>query len=684
MALHYPLEKRGLDILKMIIYANGPVSIRAITEQIGISRRSVYYDLEKIDDWLKANSLEPLIRDRSKGISVSKEEEYRIQQMLFSDNDQGMRIFTPLERERLIICTIILCSRPVYMEDFMEWCGVSRNTTVNDLKNVSSLLEKNHLKLRYIVKEGYRITGDPIRAMALFCLYFPQFQQYFADYILSSQQMEYVEEYHLRLKKIESRLQAEYVYGILPSLAVLTASLVNRRAAGHIKDDFSFSDADRTAVTGTPEYRMVEEQFPELIPNDRLYLSLHLLGSRFQTVDIMEEKDDGYAAEIARKLINSFEEITGISCGTNVDLWKALTAHMKTSLYRYRYGIQLGNPMLDQIRQQYKEVFELTKAAFLRISDENQLHVSDAEIAYLALHFGGYINMKRQQTRTYSIMVICPNGVGTSNMIRQEILRLIPNVEKVEVRPLRDYHPDEAFDVIVSTVPIPNEPRLINVNPILTDLDKIALLRRCMQTGPSASTQIEQILEIGRKYIRSDSFDAFSQDIHNYFRSLGNPELPKENYGFGLMSFLTASHIQYIGKSMDWEEAIRLSCYPLLIDDSITEHYVDAIVTAQREKQHYMFLMEGLVLAHAQTEEGVKKVDVAMTICREPVIMGNKKAARVIIALAAEDQTKHIQILNDILELFSRAEAIPALCHKETLPEVLDYISNSLETSGSN
>ena len=69
-----------------------------------------------------------------------------------------------------------------------------------------------------------------------------------------------------------------------------------------------------------------------------------------------------------------------------------------------------------------------------------------------------------------------------------------------------------------------------------------------------------------------------------------------------------------------------------------------------------MFLADGLVLAHAAIEKGVKQLDVALCTFKHPVTFLNGKQARIIIVLCAEDQTKHIRILNDVLNIFSKKE----------------------------
>ena len=680
--MNYPLEKRCKDILDLILHSDGPVSVSLIMEKFGISRRTAYYDLDRIDEWLNANGFSYLSRDRAKGIRISRSETSAIQELLLQEN--AVKILTPLERERLIICILIICSRPVFSEDLMNWCTVSRNTTVNDIKNVGQFLKKNKLILKYLPKEGYVILGDPIRSRALFCLYYPQFAGFFNRYIYADSQKTVIESFYLRLKNVEKRLDAEFITGTLATLAVLTASLRNQTKVTQRQNlksgnSLNIPNKDVEQIRQTREYELVSNQFEELNENERLYLSLQLLGSRLQEVPVLTEESSSKAADFAKKLTKSFEEITGISCSSNQELLNALTAHIRTAYYRYRYGIQVGNPMLEDIIRQYRELFELTKAAFLRIGDETGFHVSDAEIAYLTLHFGTVMNTRSPEQRGIRIMVICPNGIGASNMIRQEVLRLIPSAEEISICPFSKYSPDNNSDVILSTVSIPNEKKLILVNPVLSDLDRVSILRKCMNFQPLPKARKDDILTIAEKYIPIGQFPAFAQEISEYFSGLGPNEVTDIDYGAGLLQYLTPSHIQFIEGTCGWEEAIKISCQPLLMADSITENYIDAIIHAQKEEKHYMFLSEGLVLAHSSTVNGVKKIDVAISVFPQTVIFGNRKPAGVIVALAAEDETHHIQILNDILNVFSEHLAYQKMMSSRSASDIRQCIEKCLK-----
>lgn len=670
----FPLDKRCKEILQSIIYASGFIKVQTIADQMGVSKRSIYYDLNKINDWLRCNSMPEMKQQRAKGIFIEETYKKKIQEILFGQKETRLnQNYTPKERQRLEMCITILRNKNLYIEDYMDICNVSRNTIIADLKVVSDYLHKQGLNLVYTLKSGYRIMGDAIKKRAIFFLFFPPFFDYYANSILNEAQNQALKEIFAKLRQIEFELHAEYVSGTLSTLAAFIYSIHNQ------KDQIDFTDMDQEEIESTKEYQLVQKTFQDLDHKEILYLSLHLLGSRLQTIPVNISDQSEQSRTIATLLVDKFEQISGIQYDHKDELIRALTAHLSTSMYRYRYGIQLGNPMLESIQTEYSELFELTKSAFQQIKDEIHFDISDAEIAYLTLHFGAFMTPKNPNQATYRILVICPNGIGTGNMIKNEIQHLVPQATEIQNVPLSQYTPNHNFDVVVSTVVLENESKLIIVHPILTDQDRVAILRKCMYNEPQTRIQINDLLTIAKKYIPEDKMDAFENELQNYYSHLQVQQVPKNDYGLGLLHYLQLSHIQICQEAVEWEDALITSCQPLLDNGSITQEYIDAILYDQKECHLYMFLSEGLVLAHSSIDKGVNDIDVALTTFKEPVLFNNGRQAQIIIGMCATDQTKHIRILNDIIEIFSKKKSLEKLANMNTTAEIYQYIQQALE-----
>lgn len=672
--MSFTLDNRCKEILQSIIYANGYIKVQTIANQMNVSKRSVYYDLNKINDWLRSNHIPEIQQQRAKGILIEDEYKKQIQELLFEkDVNRIYQNYSPKDRQKIEICATIIRLKNLYIEDYMEICDVSRNTIITDLKAVSALLRKQNLNLFYTLKSGYRITGDTIKKRAIFFLYFPPFWEFYYNHFLDEDQRQEVTRLLTKLKKIEKELNAEYVSGILPSLAIFMHSLRNR------KDTIDFSDLDQEEIRSTKEYQLVHEAFGDIKESEQIYVSLHLLGSRLQTIPMNLVDTSQQTQHIAKRLVDTFEQISGIQYEHKDELINALNAHLRTSMYRYRYGIQLGNPMLENIKNEYTELFELTRSTFKQLRKELDFDISDAEIAYLTLHFGAFMTPKNPRERTYRILVICPNGIGTGNMIKNEIRNLVPQATDIQNVPLSQYTPDHDYDVVVSTVVLHEEKKLVVVHPILTDQDRVAILRKCMYNEPQTRIQIDDLMNIAKKYIPEHLMKDFEEEVTSYYSHYQVQQVPKKDYGLGLLHYLRPSHIQICDEEMEWDEALELSCQPLLINDSVTQEYIDSILYDQKENGLYMFLSEGLVLAHTSPDKGVKNIDVALTTFQHPIEFLNGRQANIIIGICAVDQTKHIRILNDIIAVFSKKKSIDVLTQMHSPFEVYDYIDKSLK-----
>ena len=162
MSISYTLDKRCTEILNIVMYTTGYLKVQDLADDLEVSKRSVYYDISKINEWLVDNNIDPIIQERGKGIILHKEQVQAIQKTLNKKKNESILFFTPEERQRIEICSIITRNRPLYIEDFIDICQVSRNTIINDLKSVDAFLSHYALQLTYSIKQD--ITYMEIRS----------------------------------------------------------------------------------------------------------------------------------------------------------------------------------------------------------------------------------------------------------------------------------------------------------------------------------------------------------------------------------------------------------------------------------------------------------------------------------------------------------------------------------------
>lgn len=674
MAMLY-INARCRQILNVLLSHADYVSVNAIAKALQVSRRTVYYDIDKINLWLEQAGLSHLEIVREKGLYLSQQEREKIQTMLESDSENQVYIFSPEERIKIIICYVIYAQEAIYMEQFTDCFAVSRNTIFADLKEVTKKLKQYDLKLDYQPKQGYTILGDPVRVRALFILYFNEMETLFKSGVIRFFNQKQIQDYYHTLKKIEQTLEISYVDGVLYSIAALVPLLYQHRTA------IRFTDLKQTEIVKTQEYALVQKYFSDLEPEEQIYLSLHLLGSRVNLVpdEYFESDSKTYVYDLTKSLVSEFEKVACVTFDKREELERALFVHLNTSLYRYRYGIQIGNILGDDVMNEYPDMFAITKIAVKRLEKQIELPIPDSEVAYLTLHFGGFLKIPSEENEHLRILIVCVNGISTGNMIKREVHKLLPFAEIVGVvAAVHLINAQNICDLIISTVKINSIVPSITVHPVLTELDRRSILNHRLVAPRNVEIQKERLFQIVKKYVNPADYPNLLKDLTVYIQRDMQHDVLGEEEEYNLLSILDESRICIFPDRCSWQNSVRIAGRCLLDNRSIEPKYLDTMITQLQYYGPYMFLTENVLLAHAKPEDGVNCLDVSMALFRESVWFSDSKKAKIIWVLAAEDQEKHLKILQDILTLTGDSKFLSDIENAKSSTDILVQIKSVL------
>lgn len=671
------MNARCRKILDLLLRNDDYMPLQQLAAETGVSKRSIYYDICKINEWLVETGIPEIEAVRGKGALLDDETKRRIEAAVENEDNEEGYIFSPTERVRIIICYIVHQGEPVYIEQLTDYCQVSRNTIFSDLKAVTTQLTEYGLTLDYSPRTGYRITGDLIRIRALFFMYFSSLLQLFHSGVLTFINREQIEGYLDTLAKLQSELNVKYVDGILLSLAALLPLMYQDG------EKPVFPDLREEEIVRTKEFSLIRKYFPDLDRQEQLYLCLHLLGSRVatQTEEMFDKGSDRTAYEITKSLIAEFEKVACVIFDRRDELERALFLHIKTSLYRYQYGIQIGNPISEDVIREYPNLFEITKLASRYLEQVVGLPIPDSEVAYLALHFGAFLKGEKSQDEKLRILIVCVNGISTGNMLRREITRLLPDSKITGVVALPDVvNMQDQCDLVISTVKLNSLVPSVVVHPVLTDYDRRLILNHRLIRGRQNTSDEEGIMEALRPYISEKDMDGARRSLERYLEGKKpEDELPANRESLGLIDFLEKGRVNVTSENYKWQDAVRFAARKLLDEGSIEQRYVDTIISEVRYYGPFMFVMQGLVLAHAKPEDGVNGLDVSLTVFKEPVRFSEFYEAKVIITLATVDQERHLKILSDIMDAFAIESRVDELAALNSPEEILEAVSEYLE-----
>ncbi len=145
-----------------------------------------------------------------------------------------------------------------------------------------------------------------------------------------------------------------------------------------------------------------------------------------------------------------------------------LVAHLKPTIFRLNQGMNIKNPLLHEIEEDYRPLFSILEEGVDEVFPN--INFPKEEIGYLVLHFASAL-LHAEGDVSLRALVVCSSGIGTSKMLASRIVQHIPEVKEVDNRSLFELESMDlsTYDLIVSTVPLQNlEGKYILASPILT------------------------------------------------------------------------------------------------------------------------------------------------------------------------------------------------------------------------
>ena len=665
------LEKSQKEFLMLLLENENPQSIQLIQDQLDISRRTVYYIVNKINDVFYDLRMEPINNKRGQGYYLTSNQKKAVDSILHSDGT--LQNLSPDERVHYLICWMMYPKANIHIENIMELFDISRNSVFNDLKDLKSEIEKYDVSLYFDIKNGYMINGQVFSKRALLLYYLKILLKKIHYKSIEFLDVSEVETFYSRLQQISLKMHNEYDDYNLLAIACLL-NIVH-----YVDEKFDFSILELRDLEKTEELHMIDKYFQDLNVHERLYLTIHLLGSKAGSVIRLDDSQrDIQLFELALHLVDVFERQTSCDISEKNELVNSLYMHFKLSMYYYQLSIQISNTLLEDVKENYGNLYQMIKNLCESMDDEFPFILTDSEISYITMHFGGHL--KQVQGKFYAlirVLIVCPSGISTSTLLKREVEDLYANVTVIAATAAENIAQyKENIDFIVSTIDLDTDIPWIRVNAILTkdDKSKIAsMMSLNMQTYKLNKDNFSGLFSIIQKYVDPTQMKNLKKDVYDYFRE-GNLIVDVvEEKQLRLKDIMYRDHLIRIDKDIMWDEAIRLASVPLLKTNIITENYINEMIGLVRDYGPYIVIKNRIAIAHAKTEAGANALGTALLINKKNIQFEDDLNIHYLFVISSSNPKEHLQILKDISMLASDDIDLNALLDKN-VDEIMEFI----------
>lgn len=529
------MTPRMKQLLLVLLKEQKPISVKYLAEQTGISKRTVQRELEYIEASLKGYRLRFLSKT---GVGVwlegNEDEKHRLYTDISSRDmyDVGNRE----ERRKRLILEILKEKGLRKLFYYSSQFSVSEATISTDLEAVEKWLNKYGLHVNRKPGSGIAIDGSEEcyrKAIRAFI-----HENIDTEVLRQSFEQEHDQTYYESVKKsnIGKVLNDDIMKRVMDCIAGIDhakmLTLTENSYAGlviHISiainrilkneviesnqswQDFLPEDEDyQLAEVIVAE---LEEEFRIEIPKVEVsYICLHIKGAKHEKVswngEAGLEMESREIQQLVNAMIDAYDPQQAYLLKQDEEFMQGLLAHLQPTLVRLTYGMQIQNPVLEDIKNNYPAIYARCGKVAGVLEKRVGKCVPEEEIGFLTVHFGAAmvrLEGKREQIRKVHVGVVCSSGIGISRLMSSKLKKVFKDRMELTTYGKNDITPYIAgkTDFFVSSIPMDRQQvPVIYVNPLLNEENMEEIRRmtyqyeripRKQKESDEFSVQLEQI-----------------------------------------------------------------------------------------------------------------------------------------------------------------------------------------------
>lgn len=573
------LSERGLQIIEKLIENNRiPITSKRLALYLGVSERSVKTYINEVSDFCKEQGMS-LIRKPGIGFVADFSDE-QIEEINTLKRDKKI-VMSKYQRMSYIMYILLSGWDTYTLTLFSEELNVSKKVIGDDIDTISKELERYNIRINRVAGHGVFITGDEFsirKAMKSTCRYAIGSKEVAesCDYRISIEEEELwinnfgqdnfekaveiihqIEERHnIAYTDYSFKMLAEYL-----SIQLFRTRMGNTISESIVKKDGNLSNPEiiKEAAKMLAEMKNVKINEFELQYIDVLFASASLQSNEdsFKILKIENIEDRSY--EICMEMLLYLSEILNADLSGNELLVTSIRAFIPSSMIRTRYGIEVANPFLGDIREMYSGIFATCFTLSKFYEQYTNAIPTDHEISFLALFVGGALHRNVKQVKA---VLIGTSGIAAANIVAKKIENKIEDVQIVailsseKINNIEDYD----FDIVLSMLPhFEYKDKVIHISPVIGKADE--------------------------KNIRDKCFDVLS-----------HPELKKE----GFSHLIDENHIMFVKEKVTKEAVLKEACKLLYKNGYVNKGFFESVMS--RENIEATAIGNGVAIPHGQPE----------------------------------------------------------------------------------
>jgi mannitol operon transcriptional antiterminator len=500
---------RQREILKILLDANRPIGSVELAKLLHITPRQVNYSMKGVRVWLQQHGQElSVLPGAGFAVDLTPNQTQSLFQKINIHTDVQI-VLSVSQRQQLLALFLLIQMEPVILAQLEQIVHVSRMTLLKDLDEIEAWLEEHDVRLIRKPHFGILVSGlehNCQQALAQLLWGEARFSVEPVTLITHSEGLQfslqddanllplvknindYLSNLHLRrtiglVAKAEEQLGGRFTDDAVLHLALIFTIRANRVKGGNhlVVNDQLLASLKMTKMWLVAVYianRMSRETNSIWKPADVAGVAMEMMSApRNDAFPGELERESDFSA-LSEHLMEHISQSFGISkIKHDRTLQNGLLNNIVPACFRQRYNlwfpVALNNAGLPE---SYAKENSLAKEISVLVREFTGVDLPQSEVNNLVVLLRAAF-IRNRSYRFDRVIVICPSGMATAQLLVARLHARFPNLSNLEVISLRDLTPTliSSADLILTTVPLPrqyaNNEKVIQVHPLLMPKD---------------------------------------------------------------------------------------------------------------------------------------------------------------------------------------------------------------------
>lgn len=475
------LSNRQLQIIKLLEDSGEVLTADWISKKLNISIRTLRNDIRFIRKEAKAYGINlKSISGKGYKLEIISQELYNSKiyekktfQKALDFSDQEFRIYYLLRR-------FLLEKNYILLENLEKEMFVSKSTIKNDLKIVKKALASYDLSLENRPHYGLYVKGPEYKKRLCFSNYLLHKNNHVKKTTTDYIGKEFL--YHIKsiiiknIKNFNVTLSDISLENLATHIAIACIRLKEKFVIDEINLDLEKKHPFE-AVVAKSIIKDIELDIGLKFPRSEIaYIILHLAGTKLLSKEeIFSYSNKDETKEIIDEILKSLKKELNWNFYHDNEFIHSLALHIRPAINRIKYGLNIHNPLLKEIKKAFPSAFEGAIIAVKCIEKKLGVKISEDEIGFIALHIG--TALEREKIKTFkNVLIVCASGIGSAKLLSYRLKNNFSNyiniVDTISYYQLEDYNLSN-IDFIISTIPITKtfDIPVLTVNTFLSESD---------------------------------------------------------------------------------------------------------------------------------------------------------------------------------------------------------------------